>query len=48
MEARKMTERTSQLPQDEPSEAPEGFREQPRYAPAVERAYANDQIEVTW
>ena len=33
---------------DEPDEAPEGFREQPRYAPAVERAYANDRIEVTW
>src|SRR5690349_20472938 len=43
-----MTERTSEPPHDEPDEAPEGFREQPRYAPAVERAYANDRIEVTW
>ena len=43
-----MTERTSELPPDEPDEAPEGFREQPRYASAVERAYANDRIEVTW
>jgi uncharacterized Fe-S cluster protein YjdI len=43
-----MTGRTSELPHDEPDEAPEGFREQPRYAPAVERAYANDRIEVTW
>jgi hypothetical protein len=43
-----MTERTSELPPDEPDEAPEGFREQPRYAPTVERAYANDGIEVTW
>ena len=43
-----MTERTSELPPDEPDEAPEGFREQPRYALAVERAYANDWIEVTW
>ena len=37
----KMTERTSELPPDEPDEAPEGFREQPRYAPTVQRAYAN-------
>ena len=43
-----MTERTSELPPDEPDEAPEGFREQPRYAPEVERAYAKDRIEVTW
>jgi len=43
-----MTERASELPHDEPDEAPEGFREQPRYAPTVERAYANDRIEVTW
>ena len=43
-----MTERTREPPHDEPDEAPEGFREQPRYAPAVERAYANDRIEVTW
>ena len=42
-----MTERTSELPPNEPDEAPEGFREQPRYAPTVERAYANDRIEVT-
>jgi uncharacterized Fe-S cluster protein YjdI len=48
MEGEKMTERTSELPPDEPDEAPEGFREQPRYASAVERAYANDRIEVTW
>src|SRR5258708_6932824 len=40
----KMTGRTIELPHDEPDEAPEGFREQPRYAPAVERAYANDRI----
>jgi hypothetical protein len=38
-----MTERTGELPHDEPDEAPEGFREQPRYAPTVERAYANDR-----
>ncbi len=43
-----MTERTSDPSHDEPDEAPEGFREQPRYAPEVERAYANDRIEVTW
>jgi uncharacterized Fe-S cluster protein YjdI/CDGSH-type Zn-finger protein len=43
-----MTERTSEFAHDEPDEAPEGFREQPRYAPAVERTYANDRIEVTW
>ena len=44
----KMTERTSGLPHDEPDEAPEGFREQPRYAPTVQRVYADDRIEVTW
>jgi uncharacterized Fe-S cluster protein YjdI len=44
----KMSERASGLPPDEPDEAPEGFREQPRYAPTVERAYTNDRIEVTW
>ena len=43
-----MTERTSDPSHDEPDEAPEGFRGQPRYAPGVERAYANDRIEVTW
>ena len=43
-----MTERTSGLPHDEPDEAPEGFREQPRYAPTVQRVYADDRIEVTW
>src|ERR1700761_7176625 len=43
-----MTERTSELPPDQPDEAPEGFREQPRYATTVERVYANDRIEVTW
>ncbi len=43
-----MTERTSDPSHDEPDEAPEGFRGQPRYAPGVERRYANDQIEVTW
>ena len=43
-----MTERTSEFPPDEPDEAPEGFREQPRYAPTAGRAYANDRIEVTW
>jgi uncharacterized Fe-S cluster protein YjdI len=43
-----MTERTSDPSHDEPDEAPEGFREQPRYAPEVERTYANDRIEVTW
>jgi CDGSH-type Zn-finger protein len=42
-----MTERTSQPPRDEPDEAPEGFREQPRYAPTVERAYATDRIDHT-
>src|SRR5262249_303590 len=45
---KKMTERTSDLPHDEPDDAPEGFREQPRYAPTIERVYANDRIEVTW
>jgi uncharacterized Fe-S cluster protein YjdI len=48
MGGEKMTERTSDPSHDEPDEAPEGFREQPRYAPEVERAYANDRIEVTW
>ena len=43
-----MTERTSELPPEEPDEAPEGFRQPPRYAPAAGRAYANDRIEVTW
>ena len=43
-----MTERTSEPPHNRPDEAPEGFREQPRYAPTVERAYANDRVEVTW
>jgi uncharacterized Fe-S cluster protein YjdI/CDGSH-type Zn-finger protein len=43
-----MTERTSDPSHDEPDEVPEGFREQPRYAPEVERTYANDRIEVTW
>ena len=42
-----MTERTSDPSHDEPDEAPEGFRGQPRYAPGIERAYANDRIEVT-
>lgn len=28
--------------------APRQFRDQPRYAPTVERVYRNDQIEVTW
>jgi hypothetical protein len=41
----KMTERTSERP---PDEAPEGFREQPRYPPTADRAYPNDRIEVTW
>jgi hypothetical protein len=40
-----MNERSSELP---PAEAPERFREQPRYAPTVQRAYTNDRIEVTW
>ncbi len=43
-----MTERNSGSAHQEPDDAPEGFREQPRYAPAVERMYANDRIEVTW
>ena len=43
-----MTERTSDPSHDEPDEAPEGFRGQARYAPGIERTYANDQIEVTW
>src|SRR5260370_12630320 len=43
-----MTGPTSEPPHDEPDEAPEGFREQRRYARAVERAYANARIEVTW
>lgn len=38
-----MTERTSDPSHDEPDEAPEGFRGQPRYAPGVERTYANDR-----
>jgi uncharacterized Fe-S cluster protein YjdI len=29
-------------------EAPEEFREEPRYKRTVERVYRNDQIEVTW
>jgi phage shock protein E len=33
---------------DAPQEAPEGFREEPRYEPTVERVYRNDRIEVTW
>src|SRR5947208_5454992 len=48
MGVEKMTERTSDPSPVEPDEAPEGFREHPRYAPEVERAYANDRIEVTW
>jgi uncharacterized Fe-S cluster protein YjdI/SAM-dependent methyltransferase len=48
MGGEEITERTSELPRDEPGEAPEGFREQPGYAPGVERAYANDRIEVMW
>jgi uncharacterized Fe-S cluster protein YjdI/CDGSH-type Zn-finger protein len=43
-----MTERSNGSARDEPDDAPVGFREQPRYAPAVERVYANDQIDVTW
>jgi hypothetical protein len=39
MGGEKMTERTSDPSDDE---APEGFREQPRYEPEVERTYAND------
>jgi len=31
-----------------PEQAPEGFREQPRYTATAERVYANDRIEVTW
>jgi uncharacterized Fe-S cluster protein YjdI/CDGSH-type Zn-finger protein len=31
-----------------PQEAPEGFREEPRYERTVERDYRNDRIEVTW
>ena len=49
MEGRKMTERSNGSAHEEPDDdAPEGFREQPRYAPTVERMYANDRIEVTW
>jgi uncharacterized Fe-S cluster protein YjdI/CDGSH-type Zn-finger protein len=36
------------LMKDAPQEAPEGFREEPRYEPTVERVYRNDRIEVTW
>ena len=43
-----MTERSDEWLHEEPDDAPEGFREQPRYAQAVERMYANDRIEVTW
>jgi uncharacterized Fe-S cluster protein YjdI/CDGSH-type Zn-finger protein len=48
MEGQKMTERSSGSAHVEPDDAPEGFREQPRYAPTVERVYANDRIEVAW
>ena len=41
-------ERSNGSAHEEPDDAPEGFREQPRYAPTVERMYANDRIEVTW
>jgi len=37
-----MTERSNGSAHEEPDDAPEGFREQPRYAPTVERMYAND------
>ena len=43
-----MTEQSGGSTHEEPDDAPEGFREQPRYAPTVERVYANDRIEVTW
>jgi uncharacterized Fe-S cluster protein YjdI len=43
-----MTERTGQTAGDESDVAPEGFREQARYASTVERVYANDRIEVSW
>jgi CDGSH-type Zn-finger protein/uncharacterized Fe-S cluster protein YjdI len=43
-----MTDRIEKPGGDETDEAPEDFREQPRYATTVERVYANDRIEVTW
>jgi uncharacterized Fe-S cluster protein YjdI len=43
-----MIERNGRLPHEETNEAPDSFREQPRYATTVERVYANDQIEVIW
>jgi uncharacterized Fe-S cluster protein YjdI len=43
-----MTERTGHTAGEEPHAATENFREQPRYATTVDRAYANGQIEVTW
>ena len=43
-----MTDPTGVPAREEPEEAPEGFREQPRYTATAERVYANDRIEVTW
>jgi uncharacterized Fe-S cluster protein YjdI/CDGSH-type Zn-finger protein len=47
-EARILTERTGEPAREESDEAPEGFREQPRYATTVDRLYANDRVEVAW
>jgi uncharacterized Fe-S cluster protein YjdI/CDGSH-type Zn-finger protein len=33
---------------DAPQEAPEGFRDEPRYERTAERVYRNDRIEVSW
>jgi uncharacterized Fe-S cluster protein YjdI len=43
-----MTERNGDLGREEPDEALQDFRQQPRSATTVERVYANDRIEVTW
>jgi uncharacterized Fe-S cluster protein YjdI/CDGSH-type Zn-finger protein len=44
----KTVEGTPALMTDAPQEAPEGFREEPRYERTVERVYRNDRIEVSW
>jgi uncharacterized Fe-S cluster protein YjdI/CDGSH-type Zn-finger protein len=43
-----MTERIGDSAGEETDQAPKDFRQQPRYAPTVERVYANDRIEVSW
>jgi uncharacterized Fe-S cluster protein YjdI/CDGSH-type Zn-finger protein len=47
-EARNLTDRTGEPAREDRDEAPEGFREQPRYTATAERVYGNDSIEVTW